>query len=146
VFYFYPADLTGGCTKQACTYRDAMEQLTGSDVEVVGISGDTVENHQVFKKEHNLNFTLLADPEGTIAKAFGVKTGKGGSFEKMIQGEPLKFTRGITANRWTFVVDKNWRVAYVNTSVNPEKDAAEVMKVVEKLGANSDAAPSAVLQ
>ena len=67
--------MTGGCTKQACSFRDddgAARARKG--VEVVGVSGDSVENHQVFKKAHELNFTLLADPEGVIARAFGVKT------------------------------------------------------------------------
>src|SRR2546421_6451350 len=56
VVYFYPADMTGGCTKQACGFRDDMQKLAGEGVEVVGISGDTVENHKVFKEFHKLNF------------------------------------------------------------------------------------------
>src|SRR5437016_4764214 len=60
VVYFYPADMTGGCTKQACGFRDDMKALSERGVEVVGISGDSAENHQFFKKYHNLNFTLLA--------------------------------------------------------------------------------------
>ncbi|MEM9659420.1 MAG: peroxiredoxin, partial [Planctomycetota bacterium] len=78
VVYFYPADMTGGCTKQACSYRDALREIDREDVEIVGVSGDSVENHRRFKKEYQLNFTLLADPDGKIAKAFGVKLGKGG--------------------------------------------------------------------
>ena len=58
--------MTPGCTKQACNYRDAFDQLKEKDVEVIGVSGDTVESHQNFKKEHDLNFTLLADPKGKI--------------------------------------------------------------------------------
>ena len=50
VVYFYPADMTGGCTEQACSYRDAMEELEEDGVEVIGVSGDTVENHKYFKK------------------------------------------------------------------------------------------------
>src|SRR5262245_31123639 len=61
VLYFYPADFTGGCTKQACGYRDDIEKLGSSGIEVVGVSGDTPESHRLFKKEHKLNFTLLAD-------------------------------------------------------------------------------------
>src|SRR6188508_735953 len=56
VVYFYPADFTGGCTKQACGFRDDMSKLAGKDVEVVGVSGDSVKTHERFKKEHNLNF------------------------------------------------------------------------------------------
>src|SRR5262249_18817362 len=72
VVYFYPADLTGGCTKQACGFRDDMQKLADKGVEVVGVSGDSVKNHQLFKKVHNLNFTLLADEDGAIAQKFGV--------------------------------------------------------------------------
>src|SRR5262245_26589268 len=70
VVYFYPADFTGGCTKQACGFRDDAKPLTEKGVEVIGISGDSVKNHQMFKKYHNLNFTLLADEDGSIAKKF----------------------------------------------------------------------------
>ena len=59
VVYFYPADMTGGCTKQACGFRDDMKNLTDKGVEVIGVSGDSVKNHQLFKKAHELNFALL---------------------------------------------------------------------------------------
>ena len=61
VVYFYPADLTGGCTRQACGFRDSMKDLTDKGVEVLGVSGDSVENHKIFKKDRQLNYTLLAD-------------------------------------------------------------------------------------
>src|SRR6476469_5092558 len=64
VVYFYPADMTPGCTKQACSFRDDMAELKKLGVEVVGVSGDTPENHQIFKQAHNLNYTLLAEPKG----------------------------------------------------------------------------------
>ncbi len=54
VVYFYPADLTGGCTKQACGFRDDMAKLQDEGVEVVGVSGDSVANHQIFKKDRSL--------------------------------------------------------------------------------------------
>jgi len=54
VVYFYPADLTGGCTKQACGFRDGMKKLQKEGVEVVGVSGDSVENHKLFKKSPRL--------------------------------------------------------------------------------------------
>ncbi len=64
VVYFYPADMTSGCTTQACTFRDDMDKLTAKGIEVVGVSGDSVKNHQVFKQVHKLNFSLLADEDG----------------------------------------------------------------------------------
>ncbi len=133
VVYFYPADMTPGCTIQACSYRDAVAGLERDDVEVIGISGDAVENHQHFKNEYQLNFTLLADPDGKIAKAFGVKTGSGGSIERKIQGKKITLERGVTAKRWTFVIDKNWKIAHKDTKVNALKDSETVLKVVEGL-------------
>src|SRR6266478_2702101 len=95
VVYFYPADLTGGCTKQACSYRDDMSKLADKGVEVVGISGDSAKNHEVFKKVQKLNFTLLADEDGSVAKKFGVPVGKGGDFAtKDADGNPIVLKRG----------------------------------------------------
>ena len=78
VVYFYPAAMTGGCTKQACSYRDQAADLSGLDVEVIGISADPVNNLKVFRDAHNLNFTLLSDVNGCIARQFGVPISKGG--------------------------------------------------------------------
>jgi len=133
VVYFYPADMTPGCTKQACAYRDALKDLKRKDVEIIGVSGDSVENHKHFKNEYKLNFTLLADMDGKIAEVFGVATGEGKSFKKMIAGEEITFERGVTANRWTFVIDKEWRIAHIDTKVNAAKDSDTVLKVIEKL-------------
>src|SRR5450631_2988201 len=72
VLYFYPADFTGGCTAQACGFRDDIEKLGSKGVEVVGVSGDSAGNHKLFKKHEKLNFTLLADEKGELAMKFGV--------------------------------------------------------------------------
>ena len=133
VVYFYPADMTGGCTKQACNYRDAVAELESDDVEVIGVSGDSVENHQHFKKEHKLNFTLLADPKGEIAKAFGVKTGDGGVVNVKIGDKDVSLERGVTTSRWTFVVDLDGKIALKDDKVDAAKDTEKTLKVVEKL-------------
>ena len=133
VVYFYPADMTPGCTAQACAYRDALAELERDDVEVIGVSGDSVENHQHFRDEYKLNFTLLADPEGTIAEAFGVKTGPGGEFQRTLQDKEITFERGVTAKRWTFIIDKDWRIVHVDRKVDAAKDSDNVLKIVEKL-------------
>src|SRR5260370_15276896 len=83
VVYFYPADLTNGCTKQTCGFRDVMKDLTDKGVEVVGVSGDSVENHKIFKKDRQLNYTLLADEKGDVAKQFGVPFKPGPSVAKV---------------------------------------------------------------
>ena len=119
VVYFYPKDMTPGCTKQACNYRDAQEQLKDKDVEVIGVSGDTVESHKKFKEQEKLNFTLLADPEGKIAKAFGVPA--------------REMAGGLIASRWTFVIDREGKIAHKDDKVDYAKDTATVLKVVEGL-------------
>jgi thioredoxin-dependent peroxiredoxin len=119
IVYFYPKDMTPGCTKQACNYRDAQEELKDKKVEVIGVSGDTVESHKRFKEEHDLNFTLLADPKGEIAKAFGVPA-------KELAG-------GLIASRWTFIIGPDGKIAHKDEKVDASKDTATVLKVVEEL-------------
>lgn len=133
VLYFYPADLTGGCTKQACSFRDDMEKLTDKGIEVVGVSGDSVKNHELFKKVHKLNFTLLADEKGGVAKKFGVPVGRGGTFPtKDLEGNKIILERGVTAQRWTFVIDKDGKVIYKNPKVKPEQDSKQILELIEK--------------
>jgi thioredoxin-dependent peroxiredoxin len=135
VVYFYPADMTGGCTKQACAFRDDSQKLSDKGVEVVGVSGDSVGNHQVFKKSHNLNFTLLADENGAVAKKFGVPLGKGGTFKtKDGDGNAVELTRGVTIQRWTFVIDKDGKIIHKNTKVNAAKDSQAILGLIEKQG------------
>jgi peroxiredoxin Q/BCP len=133
VIYFYPADMTPGCTKQACSFRDDMAELKKLGVEVVGVSGDTPENHQIFKKAHHLNYTLLADPKGEIAKLFGVPTKAGGTVKKEFEGKEVSLTQGVRASRWTYVIGPDGTVVFKNTEVNPEKDSKAVIEVVKKL-------------
>lgn len=134
VVYFYPADLTGGCTKQACGFRDDLKKLAGKDVEVVGVSGDSVQNHQIFKADRKLNFTLLADEEGAVAKKFGVPVGKGGVAKvKDTEGKQLELKRGVTIQRWTFVIDKDGKIAHKDTKVNAAEDSKKILEAVEKL-------------
>ena len=133
VVYFYPADMTPGCTKQACAYRDAVADLDRSDVEVIGVSGDSPENHQHFRREYQLNFTLLADTEGKIATAFGVKTSPGGAIQRMLEEKEVTLERGVTAARWTFVIDHEWRIVHIDRKVRADRDAAKVLRIIEKL-------------
>lgn len=135
VVYFYPADLTGGCTKQACAFRDDMKKLSEKGVEVIGVSGDSAKNHEIFKKVHKLNFTLLADEDGAVAKAFGVPVGPGGEIKaKDDEGKPVVLKRGVTAKRWTFVIDKEGKIVHKDTDVKAAEDSKTIQGVVEKLG------------
>lgn len=134
VVYFYPADMTGGCTKQACGFRDDMKSLTEKGIEVVGISGDSVRNHQLFKKAHELNFALLADTNGKVAERFGVPVTAGEKTVKaMIDGKEELLTRSVTTARWTFVIDKAGKVAAKNKEVKAADDSKAILELVEKL-------------
>jgi peroxiredoxin Q/BCP len=131
VVYFYPAAMTGGCTKQACSYRDHREELISADVEVVGVSGDNPEGLKLFKQAENLNFTLLSDEKGDIAKAFGVPLSEGGAIKRTVGGTEFDLVRGVTAKRWTFIIGKDKKIIYKNESVNAEKDTEEVLNFIK---------------
>lgn len=131
VVYFYPGDFTPGCTAQAKAFNAKMNRLAELGVEVVGVSGDSVAAHAKFKHAQGLNFTLLSDEDGAVAKAFGVPFGKGAVVKaKDADGKAFEFTRAGTAARWTFVVGKDGKVAYKNTKVNPTDDAQKVIEFV----------------
>ena len=133
VVYFYPAAMTGGCTKQACAYRDAMDDLLSADAVVVGISGDEVKNLELFKQANNLNFTLLSDQDGSIARMFGVPVTEGKrSIEREVGGTLHTLARDLTTSRWTFIVDKQGKVIYKSTDVNAEQDSKAVLEVLKK--------------
>jgi len=70
ILYFYPADFTPGCTKEACSFRDLHQELLRAKLRVVGVSPQDVDSHQRFAAEHDLNFPLLADPDKTVVKAY----------------------------------------------------------------------------
>lgn len=127
VVYFYPGAMTGGCTKQACSYRDHRDDLQSANVEVVGISSDKIESLKLFKKAENLNFTLLSDEKGHIAKAFGVPVGEGATIKRTVDGVEHELVRDISIKRWTFVIGKDKKIIYKNDSVNAEKDTEEVL-------------------
>jgi peroxiredoxin Q/BCP len=71
VLYFYPKDDTPGCTIEACSMRDARDTLGEMHAEVVGVSKDTADSHELFKAKHNLNFALLSDPNADVINAYG---------------------------------------------------------------------------
>jgi len=127
IVYFYPAAMTGGCTKQACAYRDDAEQLEKLDAVVVGVSGDVPSGLKVFQESHGLNFNLLADYDGKIANIFGVPTRDGGAIQRNFNGKEVTLQRGITASRWTFVVDRSGKVVYKNRKVNAAQDSENII-------------------
>jgi len=133
VVYFFPADFTSGCRAQAQKFRDNMNALNEQGIIVIGISGDAVMTHALFKKAEKLNFTLLADEDGSIARKFGVPLGKGGVVRtKDSDGKILELKREFTASRWTFIIGLDGKIAYKNTKVDPAADSKQVGEFIEK--------------
>ncbi len=134
VLYFYPADFTPGCTKQACGFRDDIEKLSSNGVLVVGISGDSVANHKLFKDDYKLSFPLLADEKGDVAKLFGVPVSAGGKANgTKSSGEKIEVVRGATIQRYTIVIDKAGKVAAADLVSDAGGDSKRIADLVKKL-------------
>ena len=131
VVYFYPAAMTGGCTAQACAYRDDKVNFDKIGATIIGVSGDEVKNLKVFKETSYLNFPLISDSNGAISKTFGVPTKEGGSITREVEGTNYLLVRGITASRWTFVLDKDRKIIYKNAEVNALQDSKQVLEVIK---------------
>jgi thioredoxin-dependent peroxiredoxin len=102
-------------------------------VEVVGVSGDAVINLRYFKDTNNLNFPLLSDVTGEIAKKFAVPISEGGSIKKLIGGNEMILERGLTTSRWTFIINKAGNIVYKNKKVNVVNDSEEVINFIKSL-------------
>lgn len=142
VLYFYPGDFTGGCTRQAQAYRDVLTQIEELGAEVVGVSGDEAATHQLFKETYGLTHSLLADPQGKLAKTLGVPVKAGGKVRATgpdrkplldANGQRIEVVRAVTLARWTLVVDRKGKIASLRSVVNPVTDAEEVCKIVAAL-------------
>lgn len=133
VLFFYPADMTHVCTAQACEFQKKLQEFEAADTVVIGISGDTVANHKVFRRKNQLTYPLVADPKGKISKAFGVPVREGGQIVRRINGNPTAFKRGVTAGRWTFVIGLDGRIIHKDTDVDARGNSASILKVVRQL-------------
>jgi peroxiredoxin Q/BCP len=118
VLYFYPKDGTPGCTTEACEFRDNIFAYRDLNAQVLGISLDDVESHKSFSEEYGLPFPLLADVDGNVAKAYGVKTRMFG------------FT---LAKRQTFIIDPDGRVAKHYAKVKPASHSRQVLADLEAM-------------
>ena len=119
VIYFYPKDDTPGCTKEACSFRDAFKEYQDRGITVIGISADSSESHKNFAAKFNLPFILLADPDKAVIKAFGAWG------EKKMYGKSYE---GII--RSTFVIDARGTIKKVFPKVKPEDHAREVLEAL----------------
>ena len=122
VMYFYPKDDTPGCTKQACSLRDHNAEIKAKGAAILGVSTQGEESHQKFTKKYNLNFPLLADTEGTVGRAYGTLGGA-----SLVS--KLKSAAGM-ADRVTFIIDENGRVAHVIAKPNVASHAEEVLALL----------------
>ena len=115
VLYFYPKDMTSGCTSQACNFRDMYPQFLEKGAVVLGVSKDSVESHKRFEEKHGLPFTLLSDTELEVIAAYDVlKTGK--------DGKPTK-----SLVRTTYLIDENGIIAKAFGGVKPKENAAQML-------------------
>lgn len=119
LLYFYPKDMTPGCTTEAQCFRNRLNDLKALGVQVFGVSADGVESHGKFAKKHGLNFPLLADVDKEVVKKYGVWV------EKSILGKKY---RGI--QRDSFLIDKKGVVIKHYEKVKPEEHAEEVIRDV----------------
>jgi peroxiredoxin Q/BCP len=111
VLYFYPKDDTPGCTKEACAFRDRMDDYRQANIKVYGVSLDSPASHRRFREKYGLNFPLLTDEGGRAAEALGVLR-----------------ESGETANRVTFLLDADGTIARVYPEVSPETHADEILE------------------
>ena len=119
--YFYPKDDTPGCTTQACGFRDNIFAFKKEGAVILGVSVDDVASHKAFAAKHGLPFTVLADPDKTVTKSYGV----------------LKTYMGVMemARRDTFLIDPSGRIAKHYESVEPEGHSQIVLEDIKALKA-----------
>lgn len=117
VLYFYPADDTPTCTKEACNYRDNYAMLTKKGYEVLGVSADTEKKHQKFIAKYDLPFSLLMDEDRTIQNAYGVYG------PKKFMGRDI-----VSIHRITFVIDEKGILEKVITKVDSANAAQQVLE------------------
>jgi peroxiredoxin Q/BCP len=119
LLYFYPKDFTGGCTKEACSFRDGFEDFTTNNVEIVGVSFDSGESHLKFITQYKLPFTLLADPDGKIVDSYGVR----------MAGKNM-------AKRVSFLIGLDGKIVHVTDTGNPDVHLAEMKAAIAGLKKN----------
>lgn len=123
VLYFYPKDDTPGCTAEACSFRDANQEMQKRGIVVLGVSADDLASHQKFAEKYGLPFPLLADTDTTVSQLYGVWK------EKNMYGKKY-----LGINRETFLIDKEGIVRKVWRKVSAAEHAQDVLKTVESLG------------
>ncbi len=122
ILYFYPADDTPGCTKEACGFRNDYSVYQKAGVTILGVSPDPVKSHVKFMEKYQLPFPLLADDGHHVCDAYGVwgpKKFMGKEYEGVL--------------RTTFLIDSNGKIAHVFENVRPAEHSAEVLEALKNL-------------
>jgi len=117
ILYFYPKDMTPGCTTEACEFNTSLDEVKKRKAVVLGVSKDSVEKHQKFIAKYNLAFQLLADEEGEVCNNYGVWQ------EKRLYG---KKSMGIV--RTTFIIDGEGVISHIYNKVKVAGHVAEVLR------------------
>lgn len=123
LIYFYPKDDTPGCTKEACNFRDGLNEFLKRGVTVVGVSKDSVESHKKFADKYKLNFTLLSDPEHLVIENYGAWG------TKKFMGKE----RSAGTQRNSYLVDPEGEMAKEYKSVNPLTHFTQILADLDKL-------------
>ena len=115
VLYFYPKDMTSGCTSQACSFRDLYPQFREKGAVVLGVSKDSVASHKRFEETHGLPFTLLSDPELQVIAAYDVQ-------KRDKDGQPMK---GLI--RSTYLIDENGVIVRAFGAVKAKENPMQML-------------------
>lgn len=121
VLYFYPRDLTPGCTREACAFQSDLGEFEKRNVAVAGVSTDDAKSHRKFREKHGLTFPLLSDTEHETSESFGVWQ------EKNMYGRKMW---GI--KRMTFIIDERGRIQHIFDRVSPSEHSREVLDVLDR--------------
>ena len=124
LLYFYPKDDTPGCTKEACSIRDAFPHFEALNIKVLGVSVDPPESHKKFAEKYQLPFTLLSDAHKKVVTHYGVWGEKHASF----MGREHE---GVI--RSSFLIDPTGTIEKIYSDVKPEKHAEEVLRDLKRL-------------
>lgn len=121
ILYFYPKDLTSGCTKEACDFRDSFPQFENIDAVILGISKDAIKTHKKFQEKYSLPFDLLSDETGEVCEKYGVWK------EKSMYGRKYM---GI--ERTTFILDEAGKIAKIFPKVKVNGHVNEILEFLGK--------------
>jgi peroxiredoxin Q/BCP len=124
VLYFYPKDMTPGCTTEACSFRDNLEGVRRAGAQIIGISGDTSASHQKFIEKHALNFPLLSDVGNEVGKRYGVYK------MKSLYGRQF-----MGYERTTMIIDRAGVIRKVFPKVKVNGHTAEVIAALKQMSA-----------